>query len=511
MSRDQRALPAGHSWQSRHAPIFRNVLWGWFAIDLTSRGPRRRHDDHQPWIVARASLVRNCVTGRNELGNVVPLFRAEPVFTRYRGGQLDVDAVERQLDRWFATAGLEFSDITGGGALITGLAAQSSNAPELTQLFKSRFQNAVVARADDPCLESWLAFMGNTLELSRAEPALAFLNLDIGGGTTNLACGLAGEVMRCGCYYVGARHIEVEPGTYRLKSLSVYGDALLTELGVTVKPGLDLTPSTVEEVLDFYVGLLESAVTARPIAGNSKLAQLHCQAEFVPPQRSAVGAAEPVVTLSGGVGELAYRHVRGEPLPGTTAFGDLGIDLAKRICQSPFLGNYHRTHGPSGLGRATVQGLTIHSTEISGSTLYLPDPKILPLIDLPILGTIGPATNADDLTALDGPGTRSARGACLRVQFETEDAASVKAFWASALVGRVLDQAFLLRKQPLVLLVTGNIGKTLGQYATRWGQADLPLVVIDEVSPRPAHFATIGAPHNGLIPVSFHGLESRLD
>src|SRR6266403_625059 len=90
--------------------------------------------------------------------------------------------------------------ISSPGALITGLAAQSSNAPELTQLIKNRFQNAVVARADDPCLESWLAFMGNSWELSRAEPARAFVNLDIGGGTTNIAWGLAGEVLRCGCY-----------------------------------------------------------------------------------------------------------------------------------------------------------------------------------------------------------------------------------------------------------------------------------------------------------------------
>ena len=65
--------------------------------------------------------------------------------------------------------------------------------------------------------------------------------------------------------------------------------------------------------------------------------------------------------------------------------------------------------------------------------------------------------------------------------------------------------------RPLVLLTTGNFGKTLGQYATRWGQVDTTLVVIDEVSNRSAHFAMIGKPHNGLIPVAFHGLESRRD
>src|SRR5579863_2920415 len=407
-------------------------------------------------MVARASLVRNCVTGRNELGNVVPVFRAEPVFTRYRGGRLDIESVAGQLDRWFAAAGLEFSDITGGGALITGLAAQSSNAPQLTQLVKDRFQNAVVARADDPCLESWLAFMGNTLELSRAEPARGFLNLDIGGGTTNIAWGIAGEVLRCGCYYVGARHIEVEPGTYRLKSLSTYGDALLSDIGIDGKPGVELTLSTIDKVLAFYVGLLESVVTGRPFTENSRLAPLHCQVAFVLPQQpaNAVGGADPVITLSGGVGELAYRHARGEPLPGTTAFGDSGIDLAVKICQSPILGKNLRTHVPMGLGRATVQGLTIHSTDISGSTLYLPHPEILPLTDLPVLGTIGPATNDEDFVALIDLAARSTRGACLRVQFETENAATVKGFGQR--LSAVLDRRAIPRAQPLVLLATGN-------------------------------------------------------
>jgi ethanolamine utilization protein EutA (predicted chaperonin) len=63
--------------------------------------------------------------------------------------------------------------------------------------------------------------------------------------------------------------------------------------------------------------------------------------------------------------------------------------------------------------------------------------------------------------------------------------------------------------RPLVLLTSGNIGKTLGQYATRWGKLATALVVIDEISVRRAHFATIGKPHQGLVPVSFHGLEAQ--
>jgi ethanolamine utilization protein EutA len=457
-------------------------------------------------MAASARLVRNCVTGRNELGNVVPLFRPDPVFTPFRGEMLDINAIERQLDQWFAAAGLEFGAVTGGGALVTGLAARSPNSTALTKLVKNRFQNAVVACTDDPCLESWLAFMGNSLGLSRAEPERAFLNLDIGGGTTNIAWGVAGEVLRCGCYYVGARHVQVEPGTYRLKSLSSFARSLFAELGIAGDVGAELAPADIEAVLDFHVGLLESLVAGRALGEHREVARLHCQTEFV---RPAAPDAETIITLSGGVGELAYRQARGERLPGTTAYGDLGIDLARRICRAPILSKHLKTHIPFGLGRATVQGLTIHSTEISGSTLYLPHPEILPLTDLPILGAIGSATSDEDLAALFDLAARAGRGACLRVQLEIEDTATIKALGGR--LAQLLASHAIPPTRPLVLLAKGNFGKTLGQYATRWGQLDASLVVIDEVPNRPAHFATIGKPHNSLIPVAFHGLESRLD
>jgi ethanolamine utilization protein EutA len=460
-------------------------------------------------MVAAARLVKNCVTGRNELGDVIPLFRPEPVFTPFQGDLLDLARLERQLDDWLAAARVDATSVAAGGALVTGLAARSANAAAVKQLVKTRFRETVVAATDDPCLESWLAFMGNTLGLSRAEPQRPFINLDVGGGTTNIAWGLAGEVRRCGCYYVGARHIQLEPGTYNIRALSPFAGALLAELGIAGEAGTELKPRDREVVLDFYVGLLEAVVTGRPAPPPAAAARLLCQAEFVPPVARLAGipCVDPVISLSGGVGELAYRHARSEPLPATTAFGDLGIDLALRICASPVLGRDLNTHIPAGLGRATVHGLTAHSTEISGATLFLPRPGILPLTDLPILGIIGSETGDDEVLTLLNLAARSAEGACLRVELKVTDTASVKVLGQRLAV--LLEQGRGANRSPVVLLTAGNIGKTLGHYATRWGRFAAPLVVIDEIPDRNAHFATIGAPRQGLVSVSFHGLEGE--
>lgn len=457
-------------------------------------------------MVASARLIRNCVTGRNELGDASIEFRPEPVFTPFDGEQLAIDRLAGQLDAWLAQAGLDPDSVTSGGALVTGLAARAANAQAVRDMVRERFRQSVVARADDPCLESWLAFMGNVLSLSRAEPERAFLNLDIGGGTTNVALGRGGDVVRCGCHYVGARHVQVEPGTYRIRSLTSFARSMFAELQIAARPGDELAAADLRKTLDFYTTLLESVVLGRPLTGA---ALSHCQVEFALPSEMA-GAGDdhrPVVTLSGGVGELAYRFAQGSNLPGTTAFGDLGIDLARRLCASPLLGRDLKTHLPAGLGRATVQGLTVHSTEVAGATVYLPQPGLLPLSDLPILGTLEGTMRDADLDALLEVAARCPAGACLRVWLANHDAASVMRFGKQLAVA--LDRRRFTAASPLVLMTEGNIGKTLGQYATRWGATAVPLIVLDEMPARNAHLATLGTPREQHIPVSLYGLAAE--
>jgi len=212
---------------------------------------------------------------------------------------------------------------------------------------------------------------------------------------------------------------------------------------------------------------------------------------------------EDTITLAGGVGELVYAHFDGKPWPSTTAFGDLGIDLARKLVASAWADDL-RVYRPASAGRATVFGLLRHSTEISGNTLYLPNPRILPLSDLPILGTISPHSSDNDIQTLVHLAARSERGACIRIDLENTDATPMR------MVGQNL--AAVLRvfgspaHRPLVLLVQANVGKALGQYASDWGRLPIELIVIDEMPTRDAQFARIGAMKQQVVPVSFYGL-----
>lgn len=443
-------------------------------------------------VVADTRLIRGAV-GRVDFDSFRECFRSEMVFTPLEGERLDVARLEELLAGWLAAAGVQQADIFGGGALLTGLTAQTENARALVQLIRTQLKNALIASADDPCLESWLAFMGSAASLSRAHSERWLVNLDIGGGTTNLALGRNGQVFRTGCLFIGARHIQVEPGSYRIVRISPHGRMLLDQLGMAKQPGDELTGAEVSSIVDACAAMLLGQISAGTPAGAFE------QVPFRMPEE----AREPVITFSGGVGELIYAHLEGRPWPATTCFGDLGIDLARRLLEVTEWRESLESFRPASGGRATVYGLLRHSTEVSGSTLFLPDARVLPLVDVPILGSFSADADTDSLRGLLELAARSRAGACLQLDTGNHNAASI------ARLGKQL--ASLLRSlsfpggRPLVILMRENLGKVLGSYITEWGRLPVSLIVIDEVTYRAAQFVQIGAARGPVVPVSFHG------
>ncbi|HEV3021033.1 MAG TPA: ethanolamine ammonia-lyase reactivating factor EutA [Pirellulales bacterium] len=448
-------------------------------------------------VLAQGSVRRHAVTGRMELADVQLAYAPQAVFTPFAGDSLDAAALASLLDEWIGSWGTAPTDVTAG-AIVTGLAARAANADAVARLVRQRLGDTLIATADDPALEAWLAFMGNAAGLSRAEPDRTFVNLDIGGGTTNFAAGRAGQVRSTGCYYLGARHLRFEPGTHTLAGVSTFGARLLDELGLVRGPGDELSTDDVTQVVDFYVAVMEAVLLGDDETLQRDVVAFHRQLAFRPPSDR-----DMVITLSGGVGELAYRCHRGEALPATTAYGDLGIELARRIAASPLLSRDLASETPAELGRATVCGLAIHNTQISGATTFLPRPDLLPLGDLPIVGRLGCESGDDEMAALVALASRGARGACLAIDALAGDHPTI-ASWGGRLAA-ALERSGYPPERPLVLLVTSNIGKTLGNYATRWGRLSVQLTVVDEVAPRDARFASLGRLRENVVPVVFYG------
>ncbi|HGM6785248.1 TPA: ethanolamine ammonia-lyase reactivating factor EutA [Pseudomonas aeruginosa] len=451
-------------------------------------------------LLAEARIGSHSVSGRMGIAEPRVLYRSEPVFTPFDGDGLDETRLRELLDDWLRDCGLGDQQPFAGAALVTGLAARQHNVAALTRLIGERIGDSLVAAADDPGLESWLAFMGNCALLSRAHPDTQILNLDIGGGTTNPALGLNGNVLACGCHFIGARHWRFEPGSYRLLGLSEHGRALLEHLGIDSSLGEHLGARDIQRLLGWQVSALEALVSGDTAFFATPIGHLHQQV----PLHLPVLQQPLALTFSGGVGELIYRHREGLPWPATTAFGDLGIDLARAIIASPVLNRAPQLL-PQTRGRATVYGLTLHSCEVSGSSLYLPAAEVLPLRDLPIVAHL--PLDCDDSAlqhALD-LARRRPQGACL--QLLGADAGLATLRHLGQRLAAALRAGLFGAEQPLVLLLEANAGKTLGHYASDWGRLPCRLLVIDEIPARHAQFVHIGRPHQQVVPVSFFGLD----
>ena len=459
-------------------------------------------------LVAEAHVVANCVTGHMELGNIRIIFRSDVLFTPFANNQIDEKQVIAYIDQWLAQSGLNETPFFAGGVIITGLAARQNNAERLSKIIDERVGEVLIATADDPGLESWLAFMGSCAALSRFHHHTAIINLDIGGGTTNPALGINGNVTNTGCYFVGARHIQFVAGSYQIKALTPEAQHIFTELGILKQVGDHLASHEKQQLLDYYIGWLEQIALGKTGEVASALGSLITQQCFTLP----AGLSQTAITFSGGVGELVYRAAAGEALPSTTFYGDLGIDLALAILNSPVLAKSVHQFVPENRGRATLYGLALHSTEVSGTTLFLPKPSCLPLRNLPIVAQLTLNATPAALTQAITQIYSHPRGACL--QITTADMISPIAHErlnqmrdlgqniAATLTALNVDPAL-----PFVVIIDANIGKSLGMYATAWGALDANLIVIDEISIRQANFVNIGTAHKNVVPIAFYGMQ----
>src|SRR5438093_11020154 len=75
-------------------------------------------------LVASARVVRNCATGRMELGQPSVIYRSQLTFTPFADNLIDERAIAGHLDRWISESHVDPTTFAAGGVIITGLAAQ---------------------------------------------------------------------------------------------------------------------------------------------------------------------------------------------------------------------------------------------------------------------------------------------------------------------------------------------------------------------------------------------------
>ena len=426
------------------------------------------------------------------------LWRSDVMLTPFlRDDTIDAGALGRFIAASYEQAGLQKSDVDSGAVILTGEAIKRKNARAIDELFAEEAGKFVCATAGHK-LECLLAAHGSgAVQLSKDRDACV-LHVDIGGGTTKLALIDSGLVVGVAAFAVGGRCIATDAsGAYtRVDDSAV---AVAKELGLDTSPASLATPHVRQQVAARLAKIAADYVLDHP---RDPLGASFLLTEPLPRP-----AKPTLLTFSGGVSEYIFGR---EP----REFGDIARPLATELVR--LLGERKApTSIDPGQGiRATVIGASQFTVQVSGKTVFLPSPELLPVHNVPVVQAglslperIDVAATAEKLRAamskmdLD-PGAR------LAIAFTWEGdpefsrlEAMGKAILAALGPGAASDNL-------LLLMIDGDIGKTIGRLLAYELDLRRPLISIDGVQLKELDFVDIGELMTppGVVPVVIKSL-----
>ena len=397
-------------------------------------------------------------------------------------GTIDAAALGRFVRDSYAAAGLAAEAIDTGAVILTGEAIKRSNARAIADLFAADSGRFVCASAGHH-LESVLAAHGSGAVALSREVEGAVLNVDIGGGTTKLALVSRGKVLGTSAFAVGGRLVAFDEAG-RIVRIDESAGLAARAAGVELAMGSIPSPATLDAVVGALAECAIEHVTGAEPGGLSR------QLLLTEPLDRAQGPA--CILFSGGVSEYLYgRETRG--------FGDIARPLAARIRAAIDSGRIAvPVREPGERIRATVIGASQFSVQVSGKTVHVSEAARLPLRNVPVL--------APDLDLQAVIAVQAVAGAVqLALQRSPVDEAAPIAIalrWrgdpeyprlralaeglALALVPRASCPA------PVVLVIDGDIGRTLGYILEHELGLPRAVVSIDGIQLREFDFVDVG-------------------
>ena len=396
---------------------------------------------------------------------------------------IDARAVERIVSEDYAAAGIRPEQIRLGAVIITGETARKQNARAVAQALSRLAGDFVVATAG-PALESILAGRGSgAAELSRTS-GKRVMNLDIGGGTANMAVFERGEPLANGCLDIGGRLLRFEDDDHTVLSFSPAMRRIARDADVPLAEGTRLSAEETDRLAVRMAEVLEEAAGLKP---RTPLHDALCVEACLPD----IGPSD-IYTFSGGVSECIYGTDAE-----TARFHDLGAALGRAVASSRFFAA-GRVARPAECSYATVIGAGAYSVAVSGSTISY-EGMSFPLPSLPT-GKV-PFAGPEDLPGLEAAVREQYRifdGECAICM----DGVRAPSYALVEQAARALARA-MAPHWPKVVILREDMAKALGQALMRAWPKDTPFLCMDGIALTYGDTVDIGAPLSGgrVIPV----------
>jgi ethanolamine utilization protein EutA len=398
---------------------------------------------------------------------------------------IDTTALALFIARCYSDAGFERAAIDSGAVILTGEALKRKNARAIADLFSEEAGKFVCASAGHHMECQMAAHGSGAMRLSKSR-GVTVLNVDIGGGTTKLALIRRGELLATAAIAVGGRLIVAAHG--RVTRLEEPAGRIAASLGIKLALGEELTGQDRHSLANRMAELVVAMIDRRMPDGLMRRL-------LVTEPWPAHVIAEPIdaMTFSGGVAEYLYGRE-------TASFGDLGHDLAHELRHLLA----HRRGGAAvwdpGQGiRATVIGAAQFSVQISGNTITIADPGKLPLQNLPVMA----CTFALDERVFPERVAAGIREAIKHADREDGSGPVAIAFpWRGEPLHARLHAVAqgvcaalpktIAQGLPLVLLIDGDVGMSLGRIIRHEVAPGAQVISIDGVQLKQFDYVDIG-------------------
>ncbi|MGB7076114.1 MAG: ethanolamine ammonia-lyase reactivating factor EutA [Xanthobacteraceae bacterium] len=463
-----------HDFDSDDGPLEDNPLWRQDNVTLTTVGIDIGSAGTQV-IFSRVHLRRLAedLTSRYYVVSRETLFQSPVALTPYQSEErIDDQKLGAIIDDAYATAGISPDRIDTGVVILTGEALRRENAQGIAGVLSEQGGDFVTATAGHH-MEAMLAAYGSGAARVSSDEHKRILNIDIGGGTTKLGVVENGKVIATAAVHVGGRLQVVEDGT--IVRLDPAGKHHAGRAGFSWDRGGAASAAELQTVADGMAETLIAAITARPLPHD--IAQLYLTDPI-----AEVGRIDGVM-FSGGVGEYVYERESRD-------FGDLGAKLGGALRARIAQGALPWPLLPAGeCIRATALGASEYSVQLSGNTSYISAPgKLLPRRNLQVVQpafdlaeTIDPdrlgAAIRDHIAAFDLVDADHDIALALRwtglplYQRLAAFAEGIKRGFAGRIAG----------KQPLYIMLDGDVAQTLGHILRDELNVESELLVIDGV------------------------------
>lgn len=404
--------------------------------------------------------------------------------------EIDGPKVREIIEKEYKSAGVDKKDIDTGAVIITGETARKQNAEEVLTTLSGFAGDFVVATAG-PDLESIISGKGAGAHIYSKDHNTTVVNIDIGGGTSNLAVFKRGDVKDTGCLDIGGRLIKVDVISKRITYIAPKLETLVKKYHLGLEIGTIATKDNLSPIINIMVKVLMQSVGLTPIDEDFRL--------MVTNKSIVLDNPMECISFSGGVADYIYydEKERG-PIKDYFEYGDVGIILGESIRCSELCNQLKVVKSVETI-RATVVGAGTHTTEISGSTITYTK-NAFPIKNLPILKMAYEDENSGAIALAKAVKKKlewfKLEGDLQRVAIAIEGKENPSFKEVQAYADGLVEgmQELIERELPLILIVEKDMAKVLGQTMYNKLSFKKDVICLDSVKLDNGDYIDIGNP-----------------